>query len=135
MKPTDLHTLAYLLLDLQDVIKDSHHHPILENELDNQVIKAYAATVELFDFVSEEIAALEKAGILEAEKLDPIEEEVFALIMERAFQSNKNEPQFNLQLDEHPDDMVDKIINRLETASFERQKSRWNGQSEVQHQL
>lgn len=137
MKPQDLRVLAELLLDLQDVIKDHHHHPLHDFLLDNNVIKAYAATVELIDFVSEEIALLEEAEVLEPLPVDPEEDAVFDEAIKRIFELDdsgmeeiKKRLQINPELDELPERAGKKIHEKTMALMAQSRVDRWKNQPE-----
>lgn len=135
MKPQDLRILAELLLDLQEKLQKDHHHPISEDILDNRVVKAYAATVELVDFVSEEIAALEAAGVLEPLPADPEGDAIFDEAMKRIFDlddSDLEEIHRRLQedpeLDELPERAGNKVREKVMAAIAESRVARWKDQ-------
>lgn len=137
MKPQDLRVLANLLLDLQDVIKDHHHHPLHDFLLDNGVVKAYAATVELVDYVSEEIALLEEAGVLEPLPANPEEDAAFDEMMQRLFDLDPSEIddiktrlQIDPELDELPDRASKKIHEKTMALMDQKRVDRWKNQPE-----
>lgn len=135
MKPTDLRILAELLLDLQSKLQKDHHHPAYDQILDNRVIKAYAATVELVDFVSEEIAALEAAGVLEPLPADPEGDAIFDEAMKRLFDLDDSDMeeihqrlQVDPELDELPDCAGNKVHEKVMAAIAESRVARWKDQ-------
>lgn len=137
MKPQDLRTLANLLLDLQDMLKDNHHHPLHDFLLDNSTVKAYAATVELVDFISEEIAILEKAGVLEPEPVDPEEDAVFDEAMKHIFELDdsdmkeiKKRLQIDPELEELPERAGKKIHEKTMALMAQSRVDRWKKQPE-----
>lgn len=135
MKPTDLRTLADLLLDLQEKLQKDHHHPVSKEILDNRVVKAYAATVELVDFVSEEIAALEAAGVLEPLPADPEGDAAFDEAMKRLFDLDDSDMeeihrrlQVDPELDELPEEVGNKVHKKVMAAIAESRVARWKDQ-------
>lgn len=135
MKPTDLRILAELLLDLQSKLQKDHHHPAYVHLLDNRVVKAYVATVELVDFISEEIAALEAAGVLEPLPADPEGDALFDEAMKRLFDlddSDMEEIHRRLQedpeLDEMPERAGNKVREKVMAAIAESRVARWKDQ-------
>ncbi len=137
MKPQDLRTLAELLLDLQDVLRDNHHHPVHDFLLDNSSVKAYAATVELVDFISEEIAILEKAGVLEPVPVDPEADAAFDEMMQRIFELDSSEIdeikarlQIDPEIDELPDRPGKKIYEATMALMAQKRADRWKNQPE-----
>lgn len=135
MKPTDLRILAELLLDLQDVIKDHHHHPLHDFLLDNSVVKAYAATVELIDFVAEEIAVLENAGVIEPLPEDPEGDAAFDEAMKQLFDlddfdldENHERLKIDPELDELPERAGKKIHEATMALIAQKRVDRWKNQ-------
>lgn len=132
MKPEDLRTLANLLLDLQDVLRDSHHHAVHPDLLDNGAVRAYVATVDLVDYISEEIAILEEAGIMEPLPVDPEGDEIFDEAMKQLFgldQSELDEIHDRLkidpELDELPERAGSKIHKKVMAAMAKSRVDRW----------